>query len=240
MLTKLTDRVYYMPHNSETDRPIIGYIRGDRFSFMVDAGNSPEHVKLFYNELKKLGLREPDYVGITHWHWDHCYGMCAVNAVSIACNKTNEYLKKMSRWEWTDQAMKERIENGEDIEFCDIHIRKEYPDRDKIVVRTADLVFEEKLILDLGGITCKMIRIVGSHSEDSVVMFFPEDKILFVGDGVCGDIHHNGGNYYPDKLQKLIEELKSLDFEVCLMGHDKPWSRQEILEDLELELKNLT
>jgi len=51
----------------------------------------------------------------------------------------------MSKWEWTDKAMKERLDNGEDIEFCDTMIRKEYPNREDICVKTADIIFENGL-----------------------------------------------------------------------------------------------
>ncbi len=30
---------------------------------------------------------------ITHWHYDHTFGMCAINGISIAYEKTNEFLK---------------------------------------------------------------------------------------------------------------------------------------------------
>ena len=45
MLQQLTPRVYQLDFSQEQDRPVLGYIRGDRFSLMVDAGNSPEHVQ---------------------------------------------------------------------------------------------------------------------------------------------------------------------------------------------------
>ena len=40
MLKKISECIYYLPPDSETDRPVLGYIRGDRYSLMVDAGNS--------------------------------------------------------------------------------------------------------------------------------------------------------------------------------------------------------
>ncbi|EKN42222.1 metallo-beta-lactamase family protein, partial [Clostridium botulinum CFSAN001627] len=32
MFKKLTERVYYLEHNEDTDRPVLGYIKGDKFS----------------------------------------------------------------------------------------------------------------------------------------------------------------------------------------------------------------
>ena len=97
-LQKTSDRIYYLSAYSETDRPVLGYIRGDRYSLMVDAGNSSNHVDLFNRELTELGLPLPDYVAITHWHWDHTFGMSAVTGKTIANKITNEQLKVVKGW----------------------------------------------------------------------------------------------------------------------------------------------
>lgn len=37
-LIELTDRISYLPHNEEYDRPALAYIKGDDYSLAVDAG----------------------------------------------------------------------------------------------------------------------------------------------------------------------------------------------------------
>ena len=39
-LNKLTNRIYFMEHNPEVDRPILAYLKGDKFSLAIDAGYS--------------------------------------------------------------------------------------------------------------------------------------------------------------------------------------------------------
>jgi len=56
-LTKVTDRIYFLENDKETDRALIGYIKGDKYSLMVDAGNSKNHVEKFNNSIEKLNLR---------------------------------------------------------------------------------------------------------------------------------------------------------------------------------------
>ncbi len=235
-MNRISDRIYYLPYDQKTDRPNLGYIRGDKYSLMIDAGNSVEHVKLFMEELEKEGLKKPDFVGITHWHWDHTYGLHAVKAVSIACRKTNDLLINMSGWSFSDEAMEARIQSGEDIRFCTDMIKKEYPDRNEIRIVPADIVFEEDLKLDLGGITCHMLRIGGSHSEDSVIFYLPEEKFIFIGDSDSEDLHHGEPKYYPELLHKYYNDLKGLDFNYSLHGHWTPQTREEQLSFLEEEL----
>lgn len=236
-MIKLTERIYYLPHNEETDRPILGYLKGDKFSLMVDSGNSKKHVDLFIDEISELEMPYPDFVAITHSHWDHTFGMSSLKALSIACKRTNEILKEMTQWQWTDQAMKKRLETGQDIEFCDTHIRLEYPNLSEIKVRTADLVFDERLSLDLGGITCQLMRLESSHADDCVVAYIPEEKVIFIGDIISEDFH-NGEVYYKDKLISLINDFKALDFDTALFGHMEPFSKDGLIAWLE-EVYNL-
>lgn len=232
-MIKLTDRIFYMPHNEETDRPILGYVKGEKFSLMIDSGNSKNHVDLFIDEVSDLEMPYPDFVAITHSHWDHTYGMSSLSSISIACKRTNEILKDMCNWQWTDEAMKKRLETGEDIEFCDTMIRREYPDLSGIKVSTADIVFNERLNIDLGGITCELIRLESSHADDCVVAYIPEEKVIFIGDIISEDFHHGENKYYQDKLISLINDFKAIDFSTALFGHMEPFTKDGLIEWLE-------
>ena len=111
-LRKISGRVYYLPAEERTDRPVLGYIRGEKYSLAVDAGNSSDHVEMFYRELRDSDLRLPDFTVITHWHWDHSFGMHAVSGKTVASHLTNEKLADVQKWEWTDEAMGKRRQSG--------------------------------------------------------------------------------------------------------------------------------
>ena len=83
-LQKISERVWYMPSESERDRPNLGYVKGDNWSLAIDAGHSEAHVKEFYDLLKKEGLPLPSLTVLTHWHWDHTFGMHAVNGLCLS------------------------------------------------------------------------------------------------------------------------------------------------------------
>lgn len=50
-LRKISDRMYYLPAEEETDRPVLGYIKGDKYSLAIDAGNSSKHVEKFASSI---------------------------------------------------------------------------------------------------------------------------------------------------------------------------------------------
>lgn len=95
-LRKLTDRVFYTMLSKESDRPVLGYINGQKYSLMVDSGNSKNHVDLFNEAVRNEGLRKPERIVITHWHWDHTFWMHAVEGITIAHKKKNDKLTELA------------------------------------------------------------------------------------------------------------------------------------------------
>jgi glyoxylase-like metal-dependent hydrolase (beta-lactamase superfamily II) len=235
-LSKLTDRIYYLPSEQRTDRPVLGYINGDRYSLAVDAGNSAAHVEKFYKSLREMGLRLPDFTVITHWHWDHSFGMHAVSGRTVAGHLTNWRLGEIRKWEWTDEAMKRRLQSGEDLEICDRCIRLEYPDRGKIRVVKSGIEFTGFVNIDLGGVHCEIREIDDPHSGDAVLVHIPEEKVLFLGDADCGDFHHLAGRYDKLKLKTMITMLEKIDSGTFMAGHDMPQSKLTVIGYLKEEL----
>jgi GNAT superfamily N-acetyltransferase len=244
LLQQLTDRVYYLPPTEETDRPLLGYIRGDHASLMIDAGNSAEHVKLFLRALEKQQLPPPDYCVLTHWHWDHTFGIPALktllaqeplsHSVLVLTNAaTNEKLKEVASWEWTEEAMQHRLQTGADIEFCDRCIRLEYPDLSAIQTTTADLSFgsaaaDTELILDLGGVHTRLLSVRAPHG-DSVLIDIPEEKILFLGDAACEDYYEHKGVYEATTLNTFLSYLQRQSASTLLSGHGAPETKEAVL-----------
>ena len=238
-LIKATERVYFLPNEQETDRPLLGYIKGDKFSLMIDGGNSKSHIEKFNQSLKELNLKIPDYAAITHFHWDHTYGMHAIKGQTIGCKITNKKLKIMANWKWSDDAMKKRLLTGEDIEFADTNIRKEYKSLQSIKVVTADIVFNNELELDLGGVNIILRNVIAPHSEDSVIAYVPEEKVVFIGDAYSKDYYDNC-KYDPMKIKSLATTLENLDFNTCFVGHSNPLKKEDIIKFLNSQYEQIT
>ena len=58
-LRQINIRVWFLPAEEETDRPVLGYVWGDRWSLQIDAGASPAHVEKFRRALAQQGLAAP-------------------------------------------------------------------------------------------------------------------------------------------------------------------------------------
>ncbi len=235
-LTKITNRVFYTMFSKEADRPVLGYINGREHSLMIDAGNSRNHLRLFNQAVEQEGFRKPDMVAITHWHWDHTFAMHAVEGITIAHNKTNLKLAEMENWSWSDSDMKNRLDAGMEIEFADTCIRQEYKLLSDIKVATSTISFSGYMEIDLGDIVAQLHHIPSPHSDDSVCIFVPQEKVLFIGDAVGVD-YYNDCYLNKEKLRSMMVVIDGFQFDTCVVGHAEPVSKQKIMSVMDSLLK---
>lgn len=221
-LNRLTERVWVYPYEEKRDSPNLSYIRGDNWSLAVDAGHSKEHTREFYRALEEEGLPLPKLTVITHWHWDHTFGMHAVHGLCLANERTNQYL----------DAFRRRLE-AEGTEFfleMDDRIRNEYEDGKPVVVTLADLVFRGEMLLDAGNCPIRVFQAEAPHTDDSTLIEIPGEKLLILGDCTGGAFPEwTVDQTLADKLAQTVREINP---EICLPGHWTPLSPEIIIQDL--------
>ena len=222
-LNRLTERIWVYPYEEERDRPNLSYIRGDRWSLAVDAGHSKEHTEEFYRALENAGLPLPQLTVLTHWHWDHTFGMHAVHGLTLANERTNRCL----------EDFRQRLDCEGTGFFLAMHesIRLEYEGGNKpVVIVPADLVFRGEMELDPGGCPVRIFQAESPHTDDSSLVEVPGEKVLIMGDADCGAFPD--WKVDPVLAGKLADTVKTADPEICLIGHWTPLSSEEIIHDL--------
>lgn len=228
-LKRISENIMYMPAIHETDRPILAIISGSKSSLIIDSGNSSQHARLFLNELKKHNITNEKYVVITHWHWDHIFGINEMNLITIANEKTQNEIIKMKNYEWTTEALDKRVKEKIEIPFCAEMIKKEFENFNDINITCADIVFNNRIIIDLGDINCIIENVGGDHSSDSTVIYVQEEKVLFLGDCLCPDIYTEKESYDIDTLFSLLNKLECYDADQYIESHWKPVNKEEFL-----------
>ena len=143
-LQQLGANTWIFPQDPGKDRPNLGYVRGEKMALAIDAGHSSSHVEDFYDALDREGLPLPDLTVITHWHWDHTYGMHAVHGRTIARPETNRHLLEIA----------ERLEKdpgyGKKFLKSDPCIIREYAGGVPLKVVPADEELQGDRTIDLG------------------------------------------------------------------------------------------
>ena len=207
-LQQHSPRVHWLPPDETTDRPILGVISGQNGSLVIEAGNSPAHAQLLLNQISHLP--PVCYLCLTHWHWDHIFGIDAFRVPTFAHIKTKQIIKQMVAWEWSDEALDQRVTDGLEIEFCRDMIKLELPDRSNLIIRPPDITFDTQLEIDLGGLTCQLIHVGGDHASDSTIVYVPDEKVVFLSDCLYPSIYIEP-RYYSAQINDLYAQILRLD-----------------------------
>ncbi|MEG2892106.1 MAG: MBL fold metallo-hydrolase [Clostridium sp.] len=228
MLKKLTNRVYYKEYVQKGDRPVLGLIAGDKYSLVIDGGNSKEHANEFLKEIKSLNIAPVKYLVLTHWHWDHVFGISTIGAINIVHKKSDEKLKWMKTLKWTDDAIRERVLLGEEIEFCEEHMKIEHPNNNReIQIPESDIVFDSTIEIDLGGVTVCCEHIETDHSDDCVIVSIKDDRVTFIGDAMYNDMYNGNYSYSREKLYPFLDRLLEIKSNYYIPSHHNMYTLDE-------------
>lgn len=229
---QLSPHILIMHAEHETDRPVLAAITGERRTLLMDAGNSPGHAELFRQELAKRGIKPPELLVLTHWHWDHSFGLSAWQAPVIAHEGTAEALAGLSGRSWSDEDLAELVLTGILSEESVQHIQLEYGESREITVMKPDIVFSSNIAIDLGGVMCELSHVGGDHSADSCFLYIREDNVLFLGDALGPTIYGGPRRYSSTGFLKLLGLAYGYNAQWYVESHGVPMSLAEFRADL--------
>lgn len=217
-LEKLSDRIFYLPPYQKTDRPILAAIVGDNQTLLIDAGNSSNHAKHFKEQLASYHVTG-DILALTHWHWDHVFGLREMDMPAIANFMTYDKVKELQELSWEDKELDGRVEAGIEIPFCADAIKLELGSMREVIIPNPTIIFEKRLKLNIGGVTCIIEHVGGDHSSDSNLIYIPEEKTLFLGDCLYANMYAEKWQYTIEKMYNLLGKIKDYDAEIYFLSH---------------------
>ncbi len=97
-----------------------------------------------------------------------------------------------------------------------------------------DLVVDDRAVLALGGTRLELIYTGRNHSDNSLVMLLPKEKLLFVVDFLAIEqvMFRNGPDgFIPDWFDS-IDRVLELDWDRMIPGHPGPGGRLGTKEDV--------
>ena len=156
----------------------------------------PEAVTAYLAEIKKLTDQPVKYLIYSHAHFDHIAGgkpFKDQGAVIIA--HTNA--KKHFEWAKKQNAL-----------------------LDSVVM--PDEVVGDKKVISLGGTTLELIYVGRNHSDSSLVMRLPKEKLIFVVDFIPFEtlpFRNMPDNVSPVEYEDSIKKVIALDWDRMIPGH---------------------
>ncbi|WP_152656049.1 MBL fold metallo-hydrolase [Oceanobacillus sp. CFH 90083] len=220
MLNKLSDTIYYLSNQDDIERPTLGLVCGDQYSLIIDAGNSTQHAKDFLTEIEKLNVPPVKYVVITHGHWDHFLGMNEFDAAVIVNSRTNEIIKEWQNYSFDDSSLHKYVHTNQLGDIFMKIIQTDMPNRNSFQLKSPDIIFENSLTIDLGNKVCVIESIKSTHTDDSTVIYIPDEKVIFLGDSVYGKTTNSLFHYKQSLLLPMIKDIQKYDAEMFLLGHE--------------------
>lgn len=218
-LTKVSEHVWISPFDDERDLPSLGYVLGEKYALVVDAGHSFRHVNDFYQALEEENLPLPMITCLTHWHWDHSFGLHAVKNLTVAERRTYAHLEEV-------REDKEYLKN---LYQTNEKFQKEFNEQ-AFIIDLPQMVFDETFDIDLGNLHVHLFHVPSPHTDDNVCVLVEADGVLFVGDCICGV--YPTWEIDPIKNNALIDAIKDIDFKMAYGGHWDPFTKEKLLDDL--------
>ncbi|SEL05675.1 Glyoxylase, beta-lactamase superfamily II [Paenibacillus sp. cl141a] len=222
MLNKLSESIYYLSNQNDKERPTLGLVCGDKYSLVIDSGNSTQHARGFLQEISNLNAPPIKYLVITHAHWDHFLGMNEYNATIIVHRLTEQKMNAWRNYSYDDHSLQTYVESNKMTIPCMETIQNEMPERASFQLNTPDIVFQGSLQIDLGNKACIIETIQSTHTDDSTIVYIPDEKAIFLGDSVYGTTTNSLFHYKKSRLLPMIKDIQKYDARHFLLGH--AWS----------------
>lgn len=220
MFEKLSERVYYMKYNDEKRRPSLGLVIGDNVSLAIDAGNSSEQVENFQRYVYELGVNNLKYLAITHWHWDHIYGIYDMDLSSIGSMGTQEKVQKV-------KVIAENNLNCENEEENTVKELKKLIE-DKKEIGEVELGYHKKMKIKLGGTSCVLEHLGGDHAEDSTLIYIESDKVMFLGDATYRGFYGEKRYHSLENVKSIANKILKYDCNYYVTAHKEVYNAEEM------------
>jgi glyoxylase-like metal-dependent hydrolase (beta-lactamase superfamily II) len=196
---------------AEPESVNIGLVVGTESALLVDTGSSPAQGRVIRESLSSVTDRPLAAVVVTHWHYDHCFGLAAFAGILTIGHESVR--ARLGSSEAATQAARLGVATAE----------LAAPERE-IVVATA---------VDIGGRRVEIAHLGRGHTDGDLVVVVPDADLLF-----AGDLIESAGppSFGPDSVP--AEWAGTLDGLIGLMteatqavpGHGAPVEREFVFE----------
>jgi cyclase len=221
-LTKISGSIYAYadvkhaaPQNSFGAN--AGIIIGQDFLVAVDSLISSREAKRFIQDIRKISRKPVKFLVNTHYHLDHSLGnseFAKLGASIIAQENDQKNLRQAG-----DGLLDYAKQSG--LSDQDLHGTKlAYP----------TLTFAQRVTLNLGNKQVELLFMGPSHTTGSVLVFIPQEKVLFTGDILFTDCHPFLGDADIAGWIKVLDYIMTMDVDKIIPGHGPVSSKKDVAD----------
>jgi glyoxylase-like metal-dependent hydrolase (beta-lactamase superfamily II) len=208
-MQRVSEHVYVILDDNASFVPNVGIVVGDRATLVIDTGLGERNGAIVLEEARKAGDNEQFYLAATHFHPEHDLGATAFPESA-----------KMVRWHpQQDEADELGDETKRRFAGFSPALAELLADAE---FRAPDLLFDDAITLDLGGVRVRMSGAGPNHTRGDTVFFVEEDAVLFAGDIVMPHFPAvNGQAGSIDKWLANLDRFEALSPRVVIGAHGR-------------------
>jgi len=177
--------------------PNSGVIIGEDAVMVIEAQATPRMAKDVIAKIRTVTDKPIKYLLLTHYHAVRVLGASAYKAEKIiSSTKTLDMIKERGMQDWASEFQRfPRLFKG----------------HESITGLTwPTTVFDQKMTIDLGNKIVELLHVGEGHTRGDIIVWVPEDKVLYAGDLVeygatpyCGDAQLEKWPHTLDRVREL-------------------------------------
>jgi cyclase len=182
-----------------------GLVVGRDAVLAVDTLISAKEASRFLADIRKVTDKPVKYVVNTHFHLDHSFGnsrFAKEGAVIIAQSHSRNTFAR-----------------GRLVLAHPTEAGLTAADLEGTVLQAPNITFPDSLTIDLGGVTAELCYPGPTHTNDSITVYIPEDKVLFVGDILFSRYHPYLAEGDIAHWTKVLAQLERTPAAKIIPGH---------------------
>ena len=228
----------------------VGIVDNGKETIIFDTFLSPEVTIELLKVVEKYGLSPIKFVINSHYHNDHIRGnqVFDESVDIISTYKTKDliaeiepqqlaYEKEAAEAQFLlyDSLMVNFEGDKNSREYKKILMWQPYYEvltksHEQIQTRLPNLHFEDEKNLDGPKRKVQLIARGAGHSPDDMIMYLPDDDIVFTEDLVFNDMHPFLADGDPDNLLNWLDYIKTLHPKTIVPGHGNVGDAEELNE----------
>lgn len=221
-LIKITDSVYsYTDVKGAAAKNSFGanagIIIGKDFLVAVDSLMSAQEARRFIKDIRKISKKPVKFLINTHYHLDHSLGnseFAKLGAVIIA--QENDKANMQKAGEGMLQFAKQMGLSDQDLQGTKLS----YP----------TLTFKERVTLDLGNNKIEILYLGPGHTSGSVLVYVPQEKVLFAGDTLFTAFHPFLGEANIEGWVKVLDGVMAMEVARIIPGHGPVSTKKDVAD----------
>ena len=225
-----------------------GIIDNGEETLIFDSFLSPDVAKEMLIVVERLGLSPVKYLINSHYHNDHIRGnqVFPAGVKIISTRETADLIREwepknieeesiyaLPRFNYYDSLYRAFKGDTGSLDYQAIRMWKPYFEtlarsHTEIQTRLPDFLIKESYSLEGPGRRAQLLVMGKGHTPSDLVLYLPDDKVLFAGDLVFNMNHPWVADGSISGWEMALEELQTLDATAIVPGHGPIGGKQTI------------